>query len=307
MRVSVTHFADAGCPWDYSAEPVRLVLEQRYGEQIEWRTVQVGLHENAAVMAMKGYTTLGLAESYRRFHERYGMPFCVLERRALMGTWFGAGAVKAAERQGAKVAAAFLRRLRLAWFVETRRVDEIGPLMEMARGIAGLDVERLERDVRDDITTRALDDDMAAARRPDSVALALERTTHPKGEPGHRYTTPTYVFTHDDQTVTVPGFQPLEAYEVALQNLAPELKRRPPVEPLEFLAQHPGELFAAVELAAIAARRRERVEQQLGDAPGLARLPTGMGELWSMGVPIAPPQCPPVPAIPPDLERGQTT
>ncbi len=275
--VTVTHFADAGCPWDYSAEPTRLALEHRYGEQVAWQTVQVGLHESAEVMAMKGYTTAGLAESYRRFHQRYAMPFCVLERRALMGTWLGARAVKAAERQGARVGDAFVRRLRLGWFVETRRVDDVGGLVEMARGIEALDAERLKRDLLDEVSARALADDMAAARQPDNVALALERTTHPKGERGHRYTTPTYVFARAGQTVTVPGFQPLEAYEIALQNLAPGLERRSPTDPLEFLADCPGELFAAVELAAVAARRRGKVEKQLGGAAGLARLPTGMG------------------------------
>lgn len=44
-RVEITHFADAGCPWDYSAEPVRIALEERYGDQLAWRTIQVGLHE----------------------------------------------------------------------------------------------------------------------------------------------------------------------------------------------------------------------------------------------------------------------
>ena len=54
--VEVVHFADAACPWDYSAEPVRIALEADYGEQLSWRTVQVGLHESGEAMAGRGYT-----------------------------------------------------------------------------------------------------------------------------------------------------------------------------------------------------------------------------------------------------------
>ncbi|MDP9378053.1 MAG: DsbA family protein [Actinomycetota bacterium] len=301
------HFADAGCPWDYSAEPVRVALEQRYGEQLVWRTVQVGLHETGDVMAMKGYTTLGLAESYRRFQQRYGMPFCVLERQRLMGTWTGARAVKAAEAQGPECGAGFLRRLRLAWFVESRPVDEPAALLDMAREIDGLDVTRLARDLTDRETARALADDMAHARRPDAVALALDKTTHPKGEPGERYTTPTYVFTCNSETATVPGFQPLEAYEVALQNLAPRLERRPPPEPLEFLAQRPGEIHAAAEVAAATGHRREHVEKRLAElaqSGQAVRIPASMGQLWSFGPPKFTPRCPPHPEVPADLQRG---
>lgn len=181
--VSVTHFADAACPWDYSAEPVRVALEQRYGDQLAWQTVQVGLHETGEVMAEKGYTTAGLAERYRRFQERYGMPFCVLERPRLMGTWAGAWSIKAAEAQGPEVAAAFLRRLRLAWFVEIRVMDELVEMVKIAHEIDGLDVARLERDLADASSGRALADDMNRARRPDRVAALLARQHTPEVNP----------------------------------------------------------------------------------------------------------------------------
>lgn len=304
--VAVTHFADAGCPWDYSAEPVRFALEQRYGDQLTWQTVQVGLHENAEVMADKGYTTAGLAESHRRFHARYGMPFCVIERPRLLGTWPGARAVKAAETQGVGLGARFQRRLRLAWFVETRLVDEPGELVTLARDVDGLDAERLAHDLRDEGSGRALAGDMARARRPDRVALALDKTTHPKGESGQRYTTPTYLFEHAGRQATVPGFQSLGAYEIAMHNLAPHLERRPPPTPVEFLQARPGEFFAAVEVAAATGRRRERVEEDLRAVGAQVRhLPVGLGELLSWGSPRAAPRCSTHPPIPEDLHRGE--
>lgn len=137
-HVQVTHFVDPGCPWDYSAEPVRVALEQRYGEQLAWRNVQVGLYESAAAVAARGYTTTGQAESYRIFQERHGMPFCTEERPRLQGTWPAARASKAAERQDPALGAALLRRLRLAWFVEGRVLDQRDELQLIAAQVAGL-------------------------------------------------------------------------------------------------------------------------------------------------------------------------
>ncbi len=304
--VAVTHFADAGCPWDYSAEPVRLALEQRYGDQLTWQTVQVGLHEDGDVMADKGYTTGGLAESYRAFHDRYGMPFCVLQRERLFATRLAARTIKAAERQGSDVAARLQRRLRLAWFVEARIVDTQDALIALAGEVPGLDRERLARDLRDEASAQALAADMAEARRPDRVALALEKTTHPKGEAGQRYTTPTYVFGRDGRQVTVPGFQALAAYEVALQNLAPELARAALPTSVEFLRSRPGELFAAVEIAAATGQRRQHVDDALrAERDEVTRLVVGLGALWSYGPPVPAPRCPSHPQVPVDLARGE--
>ncbi len=109
------------------------------------------------------------------------------------------------------------------------------------------------------------------------------------------------------ETATVPGFQPLEAYEVALQNLAPRLERRPPPEPLEFLAQRPGEIHAAAEVAAATGHRREHVEKRLAElaqSGQAVRIPASMGQLWSFGPPKFTPRCPPHPEVPADLQRG---
>ena len=41
--VRVTVYNDAGCPWGYSANPAFRVLEWRYGVQLEWGLVLIGL------------------------------------------------------------------------------------------------------------------------------------------------------------------------------------------------------------------------------------------------------------------------
>ena len=41
--ISTTLYTDAGCPWAYSANPALRVLEWRYGSQLDWRLVMIGL------------------------------------------------------------------------------------------------------------------------------------------------------------------------------------------------------------------------------------------------------------------------
>jgi predicted DsbA family dithiol-disulfide isomerase len=293
--VQVTHFVDPGCPWDYSAEPVRVALEQRYGEQLEWRNIQVGLHESGAAMTARGYTTAGLAESYHIFQERHGMPFCTGERPRLAGTWLAARAVKAAERQGPPLGAALLRRLRLAWFVEGRVPDERGELQRLAAEVAGLDLDAFTVDLESDRSARALERDMAEARRPGPVALGLQKTSQPAGEPAPRYSTPTYTFTFDGRSAVVPGFQPLAAYEVALHNLHPEIERRPAPDAAGFLRAHPREPYSTVEVAAAIALSERTAGKQLEallDSHAVRSTVAGARELWSWGRPAFELRCP---------------
>jgi len=280
--VEVIHFTDAGCPWCYSAEPVRIALEERYGNQLAWRNVQVGLHESAATMEDEGYTTAGLAESYGKIHERHGMPFCVEERPRLSGTWPGARAVKAAEMQGPEAGERLLRRLRFAWFAEVQTLNEPAELRSLAADVAGLDLARFERDLTAAASAAAFARDRGEARRPDPVALALEKTA--KSEEGPRYTTPSYVFSTAERSVTVPGFQPWEAYEVALQNLAPALERRPAPDAAGFLAGDAGQAFATVEVAAAIGRSARTAAgqlQELAAEGSVACTPVSLGELWN--------------------------
>ena len=46
--IKTTLFIDPACPWGYSASPALRVLEWRYGEQLRWRLVLIGLTEHAA-------------------------------------------------------------------------------------------------------------------------------------------------------------------------------------------------------------------------------------------------------------------
>ena len=75
MAIAVTHFTDPGCPWAYSARPALRTLEWRFGDQLEWEIVVIGLTEDAKQYEDRGYTPERMVSSWPVYHERFGMPF----------------------------------------------------------------------------------------------------------------------------------------------------------------------------------------------------------------------------------------
>src|SRR5947208_25368 len=66
VTVAVRHFSDPGCPWAYSASPALAVLRWRFGDQLEWRLVTIGLTEHADQYVRRGYTPAGSARPLPR-------------------------------------------------------------------------------------------------------------------------------------------------------------------------------------------------------------------------------------------------
>ena len=56
--ISTTLYSDPACPWAYSENPALRVIEWRYGDQLDWRLVLVGLTEDASQYERRGYTPL---------------------------------------------------------------------------------------------------------------------------------------------------------------------------------------------------------------------------------------------------------
>jgi hypothetical protein len=126
-------------------------------------------------------------------------------------------------------------------------------LIAAAARDAGLDPAELEDwCARDDVKAE-LQADIEAARTPPPAARALDdKLGGPHSR--RRYTAPSYELTRDDGGVqaAVPGFNPVEAYEVTIANLAPELVRRPKPKHVEEVLAWAGEPLATAEVALIA-------------------------------------------------------
>jgi predicted DsbA family dithiol-disulfide isomerase len=284
--VDVVEFTDPACPFAYSAEPVRWQLAWRFGEALDWTTRVVGLARDAAAHEAKGFDAQQNAALLRHF-DSYGMPLAQVERRDPAGTWDACRLYVAARGIDPDGALRLMRALRIAGLAEARAIDHPDVLSDAVR-TAGLSAEELDARLADDATEQAFRDDLAAARTPGEVALALDHKLAdvepdwdgPRGDAGRRYTCPSYRFTVGGRTAEVPGFQPWNAVEAVLANLAPQLERRPwPTDPIEALRWAPVPL-ATQEVAALLGEDRDAARERLQQG-GATEHQVGTDAFWT--------------------------
>ncbi len=94
--ISATLYSDPACPWAYSENPALRVIEWRYGSQLHWKLVLIGLTEHRSQYEGRGYTPLRGALGQLSFRRRYGMPFAPAPKPRLSATSRACRAVIAA-------------------------------------------------------------------------------------------------------------------------------------------------------------------------------------------------------------------
>ncbi len=287
VRVEIVHHTDAGCPWAYSAEPALRCLEARYGDQLVWRTVMIGLTESYEQYVARGYTG-GARALTRQGFARYGMPFAphLLDRP--VGTGRACRAAVAAGLQGHGLREAAVRALRFGFFAaaDALVLDVDDDLRRLLGRIEGLDAATAVARIDDPEVERLYQRDREEARSPVPFAVRLGRCANTDGR--DRYTAPSLVMTADDgRQMHVAGFQPFEAYEALVMNLEPRLERLPVPSLEAILAHYPGGV-TTMEVARIRADtttvpdplEAERALVALAAEGGARRLLLGDDALW---------------------------
>ena len=145
--IAVTHFTDPGCPWAYSASPALAVLRWRYGAQLDWRTVTIGLSEDPQRYIELGYTPTRMAVGNLGFR-RYGMPFAAEPRARVAATARACRAIVATRLLAPGREHDVLRALQFGWFTTTLVLDEDADIATALSRVEGLDVERDRRGAR---------------------------------------------------------------------------------------------------------------------------------------------------------------
>jgi 2-hydroxychromene-2-carboxylate isomerase len=290
VRIRVSHYSDPGCPWAYSANPALSVLHWRYGDQLAWRLVLIGLAETADRYVSRGITPTSQAHTYRRFRAR-GMPFATEPRPRMAATSRACRAVIATRLRQPELEWAAFRALQFGWFTTPLVLDEDADIATALSAVEGLDVDAVVASIDDPEVRDAYEADRRETRTAaGGPAEAQGRTANSDG--AERYTAPSLVFeTEDGRQLECGGFQPLEAYDVCLANLDPTLARRPPAADVgELLAAFPYGLTTR-EVALCMAERLDppddaAAEDALIDARGeelAVRLGLGNGALWLPG------------------------
>ena len=197
--ISITHFSDPGCPWAYSAGPAFAVLRWRYGAQLEWRHVMIGLSETAEQYRRRGTTGESQARNYRSFRLR-GMPFATEPRpQGPHGTWPMCRVIVATRRLAPEREWAVFRALQLAQFTSTLQLDRPAAIEEALQWVPGIDPAALVAAAAEPETEELFAADRAEARSASGGATEFQdrSATTPEGEV--RFTAPSLVLATDER------------------------------------------------------------------------------------------------------------
>jgi len=294
MPIQVTYFSDPGCPWAYSVNPALAVLRWRYGDQLEWRLVTIGLTERAQQYVDRGYTPARSARGYMWFR-RYGMPFATEPRPRMVATARACRAIVAARLDSPGREFEVFRALQFAWFTTPLVLDEDDQIAEaLRRRMPGFDADAVIARLDDADVTEAYERDRAQARTAAGTATELQGKAATTDGPV-RYTAPTLLFERDGARLEAGGWQTIEAYDVLVANLDPSLNRADaPDDAAEVLERFPGGLTTG-EVAAIMTRGNLEPDPAAAEsalielvASGAAvRTPLADDALWSPPAPEA--------------------
>ena len=281
--VLIRHFTDPSCPFAFSAERQRLRLLWLYGEQIDWELHMVVLHEEPP----EHLTPETISQGDRRLQLQFGMPIDWRAQRHVAPSVHACRAVVATRLRWPDREAAILRRLRVLRFAGHLLDDS--DTLELAAEQAGLPVKELAEWAAAPEVETAMRADMAAARSPSPASRAQDYKLGGSAEE-RRYTCPSYELLrrtpapadwHTAERVDLPGYRPVEAYETAIANIAPELMRRADPERVEDVLEWAGIPLGTAEVAAVCDRDIADVRAELARVAEFE--PVGGDGYWSRG------------------------
>jgi protein-disulfide isomerase-like protein with CxxC motif len=229
-QITAWHFSDPACPWAYSSRPAIARLRWRFGDQLDWRLVMIGLSESTDRYEERGFTAGRMATGMRSFEQRFGMPFGAGVKPRLAASSRACRAVIAAREESMDLGYAALRAIQLMQFTTSGLLDDDDDLRGALEPVDGLDAAAVVARIDDPEIVAIYDEDKARTRSAEGRPTHVQNR-HSESDGPVRYTAPTVIFEMPDgRWLEVGGFQPFESYDTALANLDPALERRPAPE-----------------------------------------------------------------------------
>jgi hypothetical protein len=260
------------------------VIEWRYGAQLDWRLVLVGLSESTERYERMGYTPLRGSQSSVLFRDRYGMPFAPGIKTGRAASTRACRAVIAARREHPGLEWQVFRTLQIANFTTALLFDDDAQMIEALSTVPGVDAERIVALIDDSEVLAEYAEDKAQTRTAAGSATELQ------GKAGNsdgavRYTAPSLIFERasDGMRLEAGGFQPVEAYDVIVANLDPSLDRRDPPEDLAELLDAFSFGLCTQEVAALLTRGNDRPDRAAAENALLELLHEGRAERHPVG------------------------
>jgi 2-hydroxychromene-2-carboxylate isomerase len=252
--IQATLFNDPACPWGYSANPQLRVLEWRYGTQLEWRLVVIGLRDEVTDGMRRSFDPAARAAGQRVFRDRYGMPFALQPKARPAATGRACRAIVAARLAGDGGDFRVLRALQFANFTTRMLLDDDDAIREALHGVRGIDADAIVGRLDDDEVSAAYDRDKLEARSAAGTAIETQGKAS-TAEPGVvRYTAPSVIFEYEGRRLVAGGWQPELAYDLCIANLDPTITPTPPPETPEPLLARFADGLTTAEVAALLAQ-----------------------------------------------------
>jgi predicted DsbA family dithiol-disulfide isomerase len=284
--ISATLYSDPACPWAYSESPALRVIEWRYGDQLDWKLTVIGLTEDASQYVKRGYTPLRGALGQLHFR-RYGMPFSPAPKPRVSATARACRAVVAARLANPGSEWRVFRALQLANFNTSLVLEDDDGLRDVIATVPGLDADAIVGAIDSPAVTEAYTADREDSRSAEGSAAELQGKTAASDGPV-RFTAPSIVFRSNGTALVAGGFQPVEAYDVLIANLDPNLARREPPETPEPLLERFEDGLTTQEVALLMTHSNDAPDRQAAET-GLLELladeratrePLGDDALW---------------------------
>lgn len=269
--VQVLYYTDPACPWSWALEPALRKLTQEFAEGLRFRYVMCG-------MLREGADPLEHARQMLEASDRTGMP--VDARPWLDGapnsSYPACIAVKAAAEQGDP--GPYLRRLREGLLCRGRKLDIGDSLVEEARAVGELDLERFRISLASHATLEEFGADLglAAAVAPEHYAPGTGRVKLPSLE---------FLTDHADTVRGVYGFSDYATLRQAALAAGAAPTRQSGGPPIEDALRRFGTM-ATVEVAAVCELPGPRGPAELWRLALEWRVKperAGTGELWTLG------------------------
>ena len=253
MAIAATHFTDPGCPWAYSARPALRTLEWRFGDQLDWELVVIGLTEDAKQYEERGYTPERMVSSWPVYHERFGMPFGYQVKAGVSATSRACRAVMLANEQSHELGEAALSALQFLNFTTIEMLEDPAAIAAALNEVDGLDGDAIAARLDDADVRERYEAQRSRARQAAGGATEAQGKSADSDGPV-RYTAPSLIFTTPDgSSLEAGGFQTIEAYDVILANLYRSLERRPRPESATDVFEFFKQPLTTAEIAAVMA------------------------------------------------------
>jgi 2-hydroxychromene-2-carboxylate isomerase len=257
------------------------VLDWRYGTQLRWRLVTIGLTESAEQYTSRGYTPVRAAHGYMRFR-RFGMPFATAPRARIAATARMCRTIVATRLLDPEREYAVFRALQFAQFTSTLVLDDARDIATALERVSGLDVEAIVGALDDEQVSTAYEADRALSRTAAGGPTEFQGKSAQNDGPV-RYTAPSLILRAGERTLEGGGFQPVEAYDVLIANLDPTLEREPPPEnPLDALLRFPDGLVTQ-EVAAIMTRGNDASDRAAAESELVELVGEGKARRTALG------------------------